>query len=359
MASSSAAVTISFHKPGTQPPVFVAGTFSDPPYILQEMQYMRDAAGEHHFTTQVAVVPGQDYSYRFRVGNSEDWTLDEHASLSTDSHGDNVNMLRVPVISDPARRLQTPIEPTEREGGGSPHPGLRGIVGGAAAPVKSLAAKASQPQCEDSPAPIEIVAPTTTDVEDTDEPDSIMPAGPGRAQGQKHDMMDVCGASQAPLFAHESFGEAESVYDGLDHEVLDDPYGRVEPAEALSDSGIEDIDVEDPTLEKFPQDRASVINTLRNIQSGHDEVRAHMEDVRPAHDRSRRTSDGSADESLVGIPSPSSTKKQEYRLSHGGGVGRTRSAVSLGPIAEEPKAGTDSWINRGQASGEMPTSIDV
>lgn len=86
MATPAAAlVTISFRRPGVQPPVFVAGSFSDPAWQPRQMQCLADGTGENHFTTQVSVQPGQEYKYKFKVGESNDWILDEHSSIGKPS----------------------------------------------------------------------------------------------------------------------------------------------------------------------------------------------------------------------------------------------------------------------------------
>jgi len=45
------------------------------------MQCTRLDAGENHFTVQVPVQPGQEYAYKFKVGDGSDWVLDKHASI--------------------------------------------------------------------------------------------------------------------------------------------------------------------------------------------------------------------------------------------------------------------------------------
>lgn len=143
-----------------------------------------------------------------------------------------------------------------------------------------------------------------------------------------------------PLFAHESLGAYEFVDDGLDHEF----FGKnpKSPNSMPSDSGcsLGDVDMDDPTLEKFPSDRSSVIDTLRKIQSSTDEGRSSMEDGQhstPA--TSRRTSVDSSDGN-GGQLSPISMRKRDNRTSRSS-FGRPISAVSLSCIDEEPKASGD------------------
>lgn len=143
-----------------------------------------------------------------------------------------------------------------------------------------------------------------------------------------------------PLFAHESFGAYEFVDDGLDHE----DFGKNPKSDTsiLSDSGcsLEDVDMDDPTLEKFPSDRSSVMDTLRKIRSSTDEGPAGVDDGQhstPA--TSRRTSVDSSDGNAIQL-SPTTSRKRDNRTSRSS-FGRPKSAVSLSCIAEEPKASSD------------------
>lgn len=78
-------MTITFRKAGVRPPVYLAGTFSDPAWQPREMQLTEDGAGEHCFTAQVPVQPGLEYRYRFRAGEDGDWVLDDHGSMGKPS----------------------------------------------------------------------------------------------------------------------------------------------------------------------------------------------------------------------------------------------------------------------------------
>ena len=79
--------TITYQKPGTSPPIFVAGTFSDPPWQPQEMNYTTDMGGEHTFKKEVFAKPGSKIHYKFRVGPGDWWVLDEDTAAVTDSSG--------------------------------------------------------------------------------------------------------------------------------------------------------------------------------------------------------------------------------------------------------------------------------
>jgi hypothetical protein len=70
-------VTLTYRKPGTRPPVYVAGTFTDPPWVPQEMACAPDGGGEVTFSKTCALKPGVDLQYKFRVGTGDWWVLDE------------------------------------------------------------------------------------------------------------------------------------------------------------------------------------------------------------------------------------------------------------------------------------------
>jgi hypothetical protein len=79
MATPKVPVTITYHKIGTQPPIFVAGTFSNPQWQPLEMDYTTDEGGEHMFKKDVSVEPESEIQYKFRVGPGEWWVLNEEA----------------------------------------------------------------------------------------------------------------------------------------------------------------------------------------------------------------------------------------------------------------------------------------
>lgn len=81
MSASNTTVTVNYRKRGLAPPVFVAGTFTEPAWESQEMHSLTDESGEHHFTIQVPVEPGKEYQYHFRASGQDDWFLDEHATI--------------------------------------------------------------------------------------------------------------------------------------------------------------------------------------------------------------------------------------------------------------------------------------
>ena len=80
MAPKSVSVTVRYSKPGTQPPIYLAGSFSDPAWEPQEMQYTTTEGNEHEFQKELQVEEGQVYQYKFRIGNGDWWMLNEESA---------------------------------------------------------------------------------------------------------------------------------------------------------------------------------------------------------------------------------------------------------------------------------------
>lgn len=72
---ASTVITLTYRKPGTIPPVFVAGSFSEPPWEAQELS--QDAEeGSGSFSRTFSITPGT-YQYKFRFGTGDWWVTDE------------------------------------------------------------------------------------------------------------------------------------------------------------------------------------------------------------------------------------------------------------------------------------------
>lgn len=69
--------TITYSSPGTEPPVYLAGSFTEPPWVAREMEYTQQADGEFVFTQQVHIAPDREYQFKFRKGDNE-WVVDEN-----------------------------------------------------------------------------------------------------------------------------------------------------------------------------------------------------------------------------------------------------------------------------------------
>lgn len=76
--SSKIPSTITFKRPGTAPPLFLAGSFSDPEWEPKEMEYKTEDDGEHTFQSEVMITPGEDYQFKLRMGEGSWWILAEN-----------------------------------------------------------------------------------------------------------------------------------------------------------------------------------------------------------------------------------------------------------------------------------------
>lgn len=152
---------------------------------------------------------------------------------------------------------------------------------------------------------------------------------------------DIAGT---PLFAHESFGDYHVVGDAANHEGLGLRVPRSQPRSSSGEYPLDDVDVDinDPTIEKFPSDRGSVIDTLRKIQSSLGEDKVQVDNAPPSPRNVGWTASvdfaGDAQHSSGSLSpeSPTTSRgRSEDRLSRSSFD--PKSAVSLGPIAEEPR----------------------
>jgi hypothetical protein len=115
MASSKVSAAITYEKPGTQPPMYVAGTFSDPPWEAHEMDYDTDDKGEHTFSQKVEGEPGSKIQYKFRVGPGNWWVLHEGMPTVTDINGNTNHELEIPHSGHQAPGKETPGKKVHEE----------------------------------------------------------------------------------------------------------------------------------------------------------------------------------------------------------------------------------------------------
>lgn len=64
-------------------PLFIAGTFSKPEWLLQEMHPSTPSEGLLNYSISIHVEPGKEYQYRFRHGREGAWTVDEKKDIGT------------------------------------------------------------------------------------------------------------------------------------------------------------------------------------------------------------------------------------------------------------------------------------
>jgi hypothetical protein len=80
-SQSQVPLALSYQKDGTRPPIYVAGSFSDPPWRPLEMDVSTNEHGEHVFTKEAMVEPGSNIQYKFRIGPGEWWGVDERQDI--------------------------------------------------------------------------------------------------------------------------------------------------------------------------------------------------------------------------------------------------------------------------------------
>ncbi|KAI9641420.1 hypothetical protein NHQ30_010223 [Ciborinia camelliae] len=94
-------VVIRYSKPGTAPPIYLAGSFPHSQWQPQEMEYTNDSGDHYIFSKAVEVEEGKEYQYKFRIGDGDWWMSDEDAPIVTDEIGNQNNLLTVPIKHRP------------------------------------------------------------------------------------------------------------------------------------------------------------------------------------------------------------------------------------------------------------------
>jgi len=107
--------TIIFDGENVQPPVYVAGTFTDWVPVEMRCKTTEDkGASKHFFSYEAEVEPG-DYQYKFRLGPGDWWVLDDSNPTANDGHGNVNNVLSVksdsfPSPEEPIKNIPEPAQ---------------------------------------------------------------------------------------------------------------------------------------------------------------------------------------------------------------------------------------------------------
>lgn len=356
MAATGIPVVITYHKPGTRPPIYVAGTFSDPPWQPLEMEHTMREDGEHEFKKEVYGEAGSTIQYKFRVGEGDWWVLDGETPTVTDNAGNTNHILEVKPLKERVlphipkglpternakvrrssqnaaqqppgpqdvddvtdlpksgkavpKRLQAVIE-TEagnRSGTGTP------IFARTAAEVADSAAllheevpRRETPRIDPwssnarkgTPTPLSEDAETAAEVADTaealdndevcirhpaamacsglreqntilileqppDQDETFEVQGPGETPLTDQDEYI---ADKSPLFAHECAGLYESDQEAMPADI--ETRDHAEAAEPMEDADSSKVDLDDPTLERFPSGLDDIMDTVRRLETG-------------------------------------------------------------------------------------------
>jgi hypothetical protein len=95
MSSRKTTVKAIYRKTGTQPPVYIAGTFSEPAWTPQEMENSKDPSGQYTFFKEIVGDPGSQVQYKIRIG-PDWWVLNEEAPTVDDGSGNLNNVMEIP-----------------------------------------------------------------------------------------------------------------------------------------------------------------------------------------------------------------------------------------------------------------------
>ncbi|CAK7232728.1 hypothetical protein SCUCBS95973_008356 [Sporothrix curviconia] len=331
MAKDDTAVEITYRSSDLQPPLWVAGSFSNPPWTPFEMQHRTAANGEHIFTRAIHVKPGTAVQYKFRVGSGDWWVLDESVPTVTDDMGNRNNLLRVnefkgaDVHSPPTPPPDSPV----LQAGDLAVPGLQvpGDLSRSNASTPSfvrttmevadtaaqLDARSGMPtyvrttmEVADTAARIDAGTSTPSFVQTTMEvadtaaridagtPESSA-SEPDKAPDSSIDDLDV---DIGPEFPHERPGEEDDGQDGApvfayefagtyDMPVNTATSEASPVSQAVADDEL-DFDPADPTLERFPSNREEILSRVRTLETGLDEDVATYEGYPASPIASRR-----------------------------------------------------------------------
>ncbi|OAA58577.1 hypothetical protein SPI_06650 [Niveomyces insectorum RCEF 264] len=338
MAKGDAAVEITYKSTDLEPPLFVAGSFSNPPWTPQEMKHAKAPSGEHVFTKTIHAEPGSTIQYKFRVGRGDWWILDDTLPTVTDDKGNQNNMIKVmdqksalaeepsmrppdsprlrtidaePKIAKPAAPTKGPVGNLKKKHASSLSPSpsrsntstpsfVRTTIE-VADSAAQLDKEGSEPEISDREAgrlgvrrltstPIAKVAATAAEVADVAE---RLDSHSGDEDTQQADVGQV---DIGPEFAHERPGSTELDDDSAPMFAYECADGRGsgsrsltdaerEPAElySASDRGSEeDFDPDDPSLERFPSNREEIFSRVRTLSTGLNPDPASFDGVPPS-----------------------------------------------------------------------------
>lgn len=387
MADTKVPLTITYRSPQTQPPLFVAGTFSHPQWVPQEMECTTGENGEFTFSKAVDVEPNSKIQYKFRVGLGDWWVLDESAPTVTDNAGNRNNFIEAPSAEE--AKPEEPTQPTNNDEEVSstnhvqqpqPQPIARLEVlkeaekvdrsatstpeyARTAAEVAESAALVDpptpQPEAADTVASdaSQEAANTAAEVADTaedldkdlaeEQTETVIPVHQTIAdikEDTQRDHLDIAGFSNdhepAPLFAHECAGLYED--DEIPGVPQEEQHAKIVNGKT-SDQDKEDF--ADPTLERFPSSKSEILAAVRKVETGLNANQTLNEGVPPSpifRTRTRSSGDGQEEHSSPELSPVASKESQQLSMPlaqpQENVKERSLSAVSLGSIAEDEEA---------------------
>ncbi|KAI1660368.1 hypothetical protein F4813DRAFT_379203 [Daldinia decipiens] len=366
MSPPKVPITFTYKRKDTDPPIYIAGSFSDPPWQPQEMDVAIDQLGGYLFTKQVMVDDGTEIQYKFRIGSGDWWALDESADTVTDESGNTNNILRVSIDASQESVTEVPNpKANESEGSeansGTQTPDFAQTAAEVADSARTLDPETPEPEISDGEAgrigtrrmsttPIGEVSETAIEVAtvaatlDVDE--SALDDG---YDGET----DLC-----PMFSHESIGPSSHKEDVPDDDDDDDDISKDDKSHSeLGNPAIEieGVDFNDPQLEEFPSDnRESIMAAMRRISTSIDADRTIVDELPSApiitilQNCNDDHSPGNQGEPLS-LSDSLSDDKQNLRPSNSTGRSRSgrreSSTNSLGSIFEDDEARNEHAID--------------
>lgn len=173
-------------------------------------------------------------------------------------------------------------------------------------------------------------------------PFEVQPGG-----GEFSDDQDGYIADKSPLFAHERVGLDESD-DEREDEYEEEEYESAPYSAAIEDIDPDSVDLNDPTLERFPSNREDIMDAVRKLETGLPadqssfDGRGHSPCINPSR---RGTEDITGDFKLTAPQASSPTQRSSSRKSPRGSFGSPPAAASLHAISETEEPAAEEEAN--------------
>ncbi|KAI1402246.1 hypothetical protein F4819DRAFT_496183 [Hypoxylon fuscum] len=378
MSRQRVPITLTYEKKGTTPPMYVAGSFSDPPWQPLEMDVSINQHGEYRFTKQIMVDDGSEIQYKFRIGFGDWWALDDNADTVTDDLGNTNNILRVSISKPKKANAKAPNPLINKLKGsaassGTQTPDMAKTAAEVADSARIVYPRTPEPEVSDGEAgrigfrrlsatPIDQVAQTAMDVAtvaatlgDGDSDWSDVNDGNDKDDEDDEDDEEGSENGSCPVFSHEFIGPPRPNEETPDNNGLENKTDTERGDPAIE---VEDMDFDNPELEAFPSsDRDSILAAMRRISTSIDADRTVIEGLPPSpivtifppRETISSREEPSAPTSSANKPAgddrtPRPSLSVHRRGSAHSGT-RTTSIGSLGYIAEDDEVLNEKAIN--------------
>lgn len=355
MASPQVPLKLTYRRNDTVPPVYVVGDFSNPPWQPLEMDVTKGEDGQHVFTKMVDVSEGSQIQYKFRIGSGDWWVVDENTETGEYSSyclGTTCPTPSPLTFRTMGANLRSPV--TDSQGN------VNNILKASAACSNT---EPEVPEPEASP-----LKPSPSGQDESQSPVVTESASDVAeiATDTNNNDKDAPSHHACPMFSHECVIVPGK--DAVDDEaVITDDYeprrlSGHRPHEYAED---QDIDADDPALERFPSDSASIFAAIRRLSTSVEEDRTFPQGTAPSHiinSPNLSSSDGSPDGQNLTVPQAGQLSHGEQQ-SHGEKRNRSLSASggsvsSLNAIAEDEDERPDDELDGFPDEGATPADQD-